>query len=148
MTKSQIKIIAIIFVIVAALGFLDATYLTIEHYLNSIPPCTVLSGCEVVLTSGFNQILNIPVALLGSIFYLVMLIIAIACLDSRNIRTLRIGGYGSILGMLATLYFVYLQFFVIHHICIYCMTSAVTSTTLFVLGMIILFKTKKVEIEI
>ena len=148
MTNRHVKIIAIIFLIFASIGFLDATYLTIEHYIGSIPPCTVLSGCEVVLTSGFNQILSIPVALLGSIFYLVMLVISIACLDSRNIRTLRIGGYASIAGMIATLYFVYLQFFVIHNICIYCMTSAVTSTTLFVLGMIVLFRTRPIKIEI
>lgn len=148
MSNRHIKIVAIIFLVLAAIGFLDATYLTIEHYRGSVPPCTILSGCEFVLTSGYNQIANVPVALLGSIFYLVMIIISVACLDSRNIRTLRIGGYASIVGMLATLYFVYLQFFVINQICIYCMTSAVTSTTLFVLGMVILFRTRPVKIEI
>lgn len=148
MTKSQIKIIAIIFLVVATIGFLDAIYLTIEHYRGGIPPCTILSGCEVVLTGIYNQIINIPVALLGSIFYLAMLIVSISYIDSRNIRLLRLGSYGTIAGMLATTYFVYLQFFVIHHVCIYCMTSAVTSTTLFILGMIVLSKTHRTKIEI
>jgi uncharacterized membrane protein len=148
MTKSRIKIIAIIFLVVASIGFLDATYLTVEHYRGGVPPCTILSGCEVVLTSAYNQVINIPVALLGSIFYLAMLVASISYIDSRNIKLLRLGSHGTIAGMFATLYFVYLQFFVIHHVCIYCMTSAVTSTTLFVLGMIILSKTQKVEIEI
>src|SRR5579872_6247498 len=58
--------------ILGFLGFLDATYLTILHYKNTIPPCT-LHGCEVVLSSVFATIGGVPIALIGAGYYLVVL---------------------------------------------------------------------------
>jgi len=58
----NIKIAAIIFLAVSAVGFLDATYLTVEHYRVGIPPCAIL-GCEIVLTSAQSRIAGVPVAL-------------------------------------------------------------------------------------
>lgn len=140
MTKN-IKIAAIIFLAVSALGFLDAAYLTVEHYRGSIPPCTI-KGCEIVLTSAQSEIAGIPVALFGSLYYLALLILAIAYLDGKK-SLINLAAKLTPLGFIASLYFVYLQLFVIHNICQYCMASAATSTLLFIAGMYIIIKTRR-----
>lgn len=140
MTKN-LKIAAIFFLVLSAIGFLDATYLTIEHYRGNIPPCTI-EGCEIVLTSAQSQVAGIPVSLAGSLYYLTILLLSIAYLDGKKEGLIRLASKLTILGFVASLYFVYLQFFVIKEICQYCMASAGTSTLLFILGMYILLKTK------
>lgn len=131
--STKTKITAIAFTALSAIGFLDATYLTVEHYKGSAPPC-VIAGCEIVLKSGQSAIVGIPVALLGSIYYLAILILSIAFLESGKVAILRFASFFTIIGIIASAYFVYLQFFVIGQICQYCMISAGTSTGLFGLG--------------
>lgn len=131
--SAKIKIIAIAFIILSAIGFLDATYLTIEHYSGNVPPCAI-AGCEIVLKSGQSAIVGIPVALLGSIYYLIILILSIMFLESGKISILRFVSFFTIIGIIASAYFVYLQLFVIKQICQYCMISAGTSTVLFGMG--------------
>ena len=134
MTHSmKIKVVVIAFLVLSAIGFLDATYLTVEHYKGSVPPCAI-QGCEIVLMSGQSVIVGVPVALLGAIYYLAILIMSIAFLESKNISILRVASYLTIIGIVASAYFVYLQLFVIQQICQYCMISAITSTALFGMG--------------
>lgn len=133
----------IAFLILGAIGFIDATYLTTQHFLGTPVACSILKGCEQVTTSPYSIIFGIPVALLGSIYYLAILILSVIYLDSKKINILNIIAKITPLGFLASLYFVYLQIFVIKAICLYCMGSAATSTLLFILGMIYLAKHKK-----
>ena len=104
--------------IFALIGFADAVFLTTQHYLGKIPPCTIVSGCETVLTSPYAVIAGVPLALLGALFYLAILI--------RPSRLL------VALGFIASLGLLYLQIFVIKALCMYCLLSLVTSTGVFV----------------
>lgn len=131
------------FLIVSALGFADAIYLTTQHFLGAPVACSILKGCEQVTTSPYSLIFGIPVALLGSLYYLTIIVLSVIYLDSRKIYFLNTIAKITPLGFLASLYFVYLQIFIIKAICLYCMGSAVTSTILFILGMICLAKNKK-----
>ena len=125
------------FAAVSAVGFLDALYLTVEHYLNQGTACFLVSGCDRVLESQYAMLApNVPIALAGVLYYGTLLGLAIAYLRTRNHDTFRFAAMGTVVGLLASFYFIYLQFFVIKAICIYCMLSAVTSLTLFVLGLI------------
>lgn len=133
----NIKIVIVIFIAISILGFFDATYLVIKHYNGIIPPCSI-QGCKIVLTSAQSKIAGVPVALFGSLYYLTLLILSIASLNNKRLIT--IASKITPLGFIASLYFVYLQFFVIKEICQYCMVSAGTSTLLFVAGMYVLFK--------
>src|SRR3989344_2796051 len=54
-------------------GFFDSAYLTILHYKNVIPPCAIAKGCETVLTSRFSVFFGIPIALIGSLFFLALI---------------------------------------------------------------------------
>lgn len=125
--------------VVAVAGFLDATYLTVKHFLGTPIPCSILEGCEVVTTSAYSEIFGIPVALLGSIYYLAMLIWLVIIIERADKHALlRAWSYAAIAGFVASLGFVYIQLFILHAICLYCMGSALTSTLLFIAGMSVL----------
>lgn len=128
---------------VSILGFLDAAYLSLEHFLGRVPPCSIVEGCEQVTTSVYSIIAGVPVALLGAVFYLTVLVLSIVYLDTKRNGPLTFVACLTIIGFVASLAFVYIQLFVIHAICIYCMFSALTSTTLFILGMMVLRKTRQ-----
>jgi uncharacterized membrane protein len=124
--------VTIFLLVVALLGFIDATYLTVEHYKEVIPPCSVTGGCEVVLTSSYSTLLGIPVSLLGSIYYLLILVGVFTYFESKNTKLLKWAMLLTLPGFLFSLWFVYVQVFLLHAYCVYCLGSFVTSTLLFV----------------
>lgn len=119
--------------VVALLGFVDAMYLTIEHYIGSIPPCSI-GSCEQVLTSSYASVFGLPVALFGVIYYLAIVVLIIMYIDMKRPRFLALALSGTVLGVLASLWFVIVQVFILHAYCIYCFGSVITSTTLFILA--------------
>jgi uncharacterized membrane protein len=133
--------IPVVVLLVALAGFADAVYLTVEHYSNVIPPCNI-GGCETVLTSQYSQIIGIPVSLIGSVYYLFVSVFLLLYLDTRREIYLRIPFIMSILGLVASLWFVSLMIFVIKAFCPYCAVSATTSIIIFVLAYYSLLKSR------
>lgn len=129
----------IVGLIVALLGFADAMYLTIEHYLGAIPPCSI-GGCEKVLTSEYSTVFGVPVALGGVIYYLIMLVGVFGYIESKNEKLLRWTLLFTVFGFVSSLYFFYIQAFVLKAFCLYCLGSTITSTLLFVLAIYIFSK--------
>ena len=139
--------IVAVFLIIALIGFADATFLTVEHYRGVIPPCSATSGCETVLTSQFSTMAGIPVSLLGALYYFAIALGAFIYLEARHGSGELAAHHNSILkwilmatvlGFGMSLWFVYLQAFVLHSYCQYCLGSAVTSTVLFIVAIFIL----------
>lgn len=128
------KTLACLIAIISLLGFLDASYLTIGHYRNVIPPCTLVTGCETVLTSQYSTMFGVPVALGGATYYLFILLASLFYLDSKNEKVLLFVANATILGLLASVYFLSLQIFVIGAYCLYCLGSIATSTSLFIVA--------------
>jgi len=131
------------FVGLALIGFLDAVYLTTAHYTGTIN-CSVISGCQEVLVSQYSIILSIPVALLGTVYYIFILLNALLYIDRQTKLSLKVLKYLPSLGWLFSLYLIYLMFFVIKALCQYCLLSAITSTLLFIMSLILLNKSKKI----
>ena len=127
------------FIGVGLIGFIDAVFLTVKHFQGTIG-CSVISGCQAVLDSSYSTILGIPVALLGAAYYLTIIIIALLYIDIKKDIILKILSYFPITGFVFSLWLVYLQFFVINAVCQYCMLSALTSITIFILAMVLLKK--------
>lgn len=136
------KWIIIKLIVIALLGFADATYLVVEHYINAIPPC-VVGSCELVLTSAYSRVFGLPVSLPGSVYYLTLLVLFIIYLDTKKEVILRTALLLSPLGFLASLYFFIIQAFVLHAFCQYCIGSAVTSTLIFIISLYTLIKYRK-----
>lgn len=127
--------LVVAFAVIGFLGFLDSTFLALEHFLNRVPPCG-LSGCETVTTSAYSVVLGIPVALLGVIYYFSMFAVSVYVLQKNDAATFKILSWVTSAGLLASLWFVFAQAFILHSYCLYCLFSALTSTALFVLGMV------------
>jgi len=117
---------------------LDAAYLTIQNYSQGILPCVIFEGCDQVLTSQYAKVGNIPISLVGAIFYLAIFISGILFVDNKSPRALMVLGYLPIVGFITSLALVYLQIFIIKALCIYCLVSAISSTILFLLGLKVL----------
>lgn len=129
------KIFLFVALFFAIFGLVDATYLTYEHFTVQIPPCTtniLFIDCGKVLTSKYSMIASIPVALLGAVYYFVLVWMLLSLTVSKFRRF--VGKFLVIqtaLGFLMSLYFVYLQLLVIKAICFYCFVSALISTIIF-----------------
>lgn len=122
--------------ILGFLGFLDSTYLTILHYKNIIPPCTVTSGCEVVLTSKYSMVGPIPVSLLGTLFYIAVMAICILILTNYKEFFVK-AFYGLVaIGLIVSLVLIYIQAELLHAFCQYCLLSEIVSFGLVIMALL------------
>lgn len=122
------------YLFISSLGFLDAAFLTNQHYTRDPFVCPLFGGCADVTSSVYSEVLGIPVALFGAIYYGVIFCLSLITFLSDNKKFLKLAAGLSIFGFLASLVLVYLQVYVIQKICFYCMMSAVSSTLLFLCG--------------
>ncbi|NTV30672.1 dihydroorotate dehydrogenase (quinone) [candidate division WWE3 bacterium] len=128
----------------ATFGLLDAGYLSYEHATGTIPQCSVgflASDCGSVLQSSYSQIFSIPLAYIGVIYYLTILTVTLLTLNPKTKFVDRLLYPISAGGFFASLYFMYLQIFVIGAICLFCTTSAFISTV--IAGVIWLIMTRE-----
>lgn len=115
--------------LVALAGLADATYLTIHHLTAEPVPCSIIEGCETVLTSPYAEIAGVPLAAFGAIAYFAAFSLALlAAFGNRMMWTLF--GIQVVLMSLFTAWLLYLQGFVIGAFCQFCLISAVTTFTM------------------
>lgn len=138
LTKVIQKYAIYIILFLGILGFVDAGYLTYEHYASASNEVVcyfgMFSDCGRVLKSKYSEIYGVPLAVLGLIQYSTIILASFFTLISKR----RIGKYFLLLltlvGVVASTYFVYLQLLVIGSLCLYCMASALISVTLFLVA--------------
>lgn len=140
------KTLFLLFFLAGFTGLLDSAYLTIEHYRGGALTCSLVSGCQKVVTSSYSTIAGIPVSLLGVFYYLSVLLLIVILREVWD--RFPPSGWRRLLlwvipvlttsGFLFTLYLLYLMFFVIKAVCVYCLGSALSSTVLFFLGIYLL----------
>jgi uncharacterized membrane protein len=123
----------------ALIGLLIAVYLTLYKVgVIGQLACTI-GSCETVNTSRWATFLGLPVAAWGIVFYVVALALALASLQERFEESRAL--VGAIVawcgwGVLFSGWLTYLELFVIHAICIWCVTSAVVVAVMFVVSLI------------
>ena len=121
--------------VLALAGAFVALYLTLFK-IGVIGELTCSVGdCETVNTSPWATLLHIPVAAWGFGAYVTIFLLATAGLqekyeDSRAISRILAGI--AAWSVLFSAYLTYLELFVIHAICIWCVTSACIVTLIFV----------------
>ncbi|MEK9184667.1 MAG: dihydroorotate dehydrogenase (quinone), partial [Patescibacteria group bacterium] len=129
------KKLSLYFAILSFLGFVDASYLSIEHFLGKIPPCSIIKGCDIVTTSSYSVVAGVPIAFVGAIYYLIIFLCSIALIINPRALFNRIIKILIPIGFVTSLYLVYVQIAVLKAICLYCMFSA-TISLLFMLGLV------------
>lgn len=124
--------------VLALVGAFIAAYLTL-YKIGVIGELTCsIRGCETVNSSRWATFLGLPVAAWGVAFYAAMFVVALIGIsrkfeDERNISqalTLTSG-----IGVLFSAWLTYLELFVIHAVCMWCVTSAVIVTIIFFLSL-------------
>ena len=106
------------------LGVADTTYLTIAHYAQTVIlacPSTSFINCAKVTTSSYSEIFGIPVALIGLIFFGLLLILQLPILWTNKYQWLEIPRLVFVsLGLVGALWFIYVELHKLHAICLYC----------------------------
>ncbi len=140
--KRTIAKLPIAAAVVAFVGIADAVFLTVHHYNAEPVPCGAGFDCEMVLTSPYAEIGGIPLAAFGAAAYFVAFSLAIlAAFGDRRMW--------SLFGIQVTLmtcfagWLIYLQAMVIHAYCQYCLISAATTFTLFIIFLVSIFAKPK-----
>jgi uncharacterized membrane protein len=121
--------------VVALIGLGDSVYLTVKHFLDEKVPCSLVTGCEQVLTSQYAEIFGIPTAAFGAIAYFAVFSLAILAAFG-NRRMWFVFGAATVLMLGFTLWLLYLQAFVIKAFCQFCLLSAATTSILFIIAVV------------
>lgn len=124
MTQSRFRTILYTLGALAAMtGLAEATYLTVLNLTGETAVCGGSPDCFKVLGSAYAKIAGIPVATFGGIAYFAVFsfatFAAFGYLRARKFFAL------TVLAMLAfTFWLLYVQAFVLHAFCRYCLFSA------------------------
>ena len=135
---------------IALVGLFIALYLTL-YKVGVIGTLACGTGsCETVQLSRWATFLGLPVAAWGAGFYLVVFALAFAGVQDRfadsRTRALAIvvvTGWG----VLFTAWLTYLELFVIHAVCRWCVVSGTLTVVLFVLSLFDWRETKQQSVE-
>lgn len=133
---------AVLAAVVALAGLADSGYLTAKHLTGAQVPCSVISGCETVLTSQYAEILGIPTAAFGVIAYFLAFSLAIlTAYGNRGMWKL----FGGLVVVMTgfTFWLIYLQAYVIGAFCQFCLLSAATTLTLLAIFLYTFFARSK-----
>jgi uncharacterized membrane protein len=117
---------------VALIGLLDAAYLTIKHFTSEPVPCSLIEGCETVLTSAYAEFAGIPTAAYGAFAYFVAFSLAILAAYGNRFMW-KLFGVQVVIMAAVTCWLLYLQAYVIGAFCQFCLISALTTFLLLVL---------------
>jgi uncharacterized membrane protein len=135
MTISRFRtILYTVVAIVAVAGLADATFLSVQALSGETLSCGGSPDCFRVLGSSYAKIGRVPVALLGALAYFCVFAFAtFAAFGYARARTFLIPIVGAM--FLATLWFLYVQAFLLHAYCRYCLLSA--AITFLIAGLLI-----------
>jgi len=125
--------------VLALVGLFVALYLWLHALgFGGAIKCGASGGCEVVQTSPWAVFLGLPVAFYGVVGYLALLVVALAALRPAARTQL---GWTKLLALLATIgfgftvYLTYIELFVIHALCRWCVGSAVIITAIWIVAL-------------
>ncbi len=132
---------------IAVIGVLETAYLTIAKFTTGSVICPT-SGCDKVLNSPYATVFGVvPLSLLGCLAYLSIAILAFApksvnpdtnkgLYSQLENRTWQLLFVITAAMVIFSSYLMYLMAFEIQELCIYCISSAVFSLSLFVLVLV------------
>jgi uncharacterized membrane protein len=125
--------------LLALVGLFVALYLWLHALgFGGAIKCGASGGCEAVQTSPWAVFLGFPVAFYGVVGYLAVLIVALGSLRPAALAQPgwdRLVLVFSSIGVLFTAYLTYVELFLIHAICRWCVGSAVIITLIWIVSL-------------
>lgn len=134
-TRSAIAKRPLLAAIVALGGLADSIYLTVKHFTAGVVPCSIIDGCEQVLTSSYAEMFGVPTAAFGVAAYVVAFVLAILAAFGNRRSWFLFGVLVSIMTVF-TGWLLYLQGYVIEAFCQFCLISAATTVSLFIIFLV------------
>jgi uncharacterized membrane protein len=130
--------------ILAILGMGISFYLTNLYLFGGIVPCGASGGCAAVKASPYAWLLGVPIPMWGAVAYGAITGVAVWGLAMRRLGEWgRLGLFGlGLAGLLFSGYLTYLELYVIHALCRWCLASAGIMLALF-LATLPLLRTKE-----
>ncbi|WP_202912197.1 vitamin K epoxide reductase family protein [Nesterenkonia muleiensis] len=131
-TKPTANMLIWMFFGVAALGWFASSILTAVHFwVLPLPEGTPLTGAIAVMHSPWAYVGPIPLATIGAVYYIGMMVMAAMWLYTKSplLEKILLPVTGA--GVAFSAYFVYLQLGPIGEICPFCMVSAAATVILF-----------------
>lgn len=129
-------------VALVVVGLLVSIYMTVYKFTGNDGMCLGSGDCSTVNASRFSEVNGIPVAVIGIVGYVAILLVHLFENRSDFFRkngTLLIFGM-SLTGFLFTVWLVYLELAVIKAICPFCVTSQVAMTIIFIIAVVRLYR--------
>jgi uncharacterized membrane protein len=121
--------------ILSVLGLAVSLYLLTVHWGWWTAVCLGVGDCEAVNTSRFSELLGVPVALLGALAYVAQIALCGAIRwNSYALLARRALFIIAVIGVVFSAYLTYLELFVIHAICPWCVTSAILLIAIMILS--------------
>lgn len=124
--------------LLAVVGTAIGVYLVYVHYNIDALVCGT-GDCEIVQTSRYSEMFGIPIAIFGTAMYLTVLALSLLRLRApdltlpASVAALGITGAGTLYSAWLT----WLEIYEIEAICQWCVASAIVTTLLFVIEIVI-----------
>jgi uncharacterized membrane protein len=115
-------------------GLADATYLSVIAFTGETAACSGQAGCFEVLGSTYARVAGVPVAALGALGYFTAFTFAVFAAFHYK-RAPKLFVLTVCLMFAATLWFLYVQAFLLHAFCRYCLFSA--AITFLLMGLVV-----------
>lgn len=131
------KRLAVVLILIFALfGLADSAYLAMSERTGAPLLCDLdnFSGCNIVAASPYSDLFGIPLADYGVLFYSILAVLAVLELVVFDRLLRRMLQAISIVGILASIYFTFVQAVYIKAFCIYCLASALFAFLIFLLA--------------
>lgn len=126
------KLKKIVLFLLSLAGFFDSSYLAIIDYKHILPPCSLIKGCDLVLTSRFARILGLPMGVYGALFFLALIFILL--LENQQNKFFKYFKFLTLIGVVISIILIYIQAFVLHAFCQYCLLIEAIVFTIFILS--------------
>ena len=140
--------------LLSLLGMADSGYLFWKHRRSTLLTTGTggsnfcqAGGCDLVSQGEYAEVKGIPVAAFGIAGYLALLALSVmaAALGGRSLMWGIVGISG--IGVLVSAFLVYLQIAVIGAICSWCVLSAFTMTSIFILSVLLVRKMRPLDLS-
>lgn len=141
-TIATVPKLPVVAAILALVGLADSVYLTVHHYTAEPVPCSIIEGCETVLTSAYAEVAGIPIAAFGALAYFAAFSLAVLAIYANRSMWTLFGIQAAIMAAVSV-WLIYLQAFVLGAFCQFCLISAATSISLLIIYLISRFTTRR-----
>jgi uncharacterized membrane protein len=118
MTSNAKKIILWVAALMLLIGLADSAFLFYKYITADPINCFIFDGCNTVAKSPYSHVFGIPLPAFGLVFYGVMVGVFGALLFIKRRFMKQLFLLGGLVGFIFSLWFIYLQGFVIQAFCL------------------------------